>query len=66
MRDLFNSFVSDESGQGLVEYTLIIALVSVALIAILTVFRGQLGTLFNFALREIDGAGPEAVTPAVQ
>ena len=39
MKSLWQAFWSDESGQGLVEYALIIALVAVGLIAILLVLR---------------------------
>lgn len=36
-----------ESGQGLVEYALILVLVAVAVVAVLTVFGPQLGGLFS-------------------
>jgi Flp pilus assembly pilin Flp len=39
MRSIFTALLADESGQGLVEYALIIALVAVGLIAILLVLR---------------------------
>jgi pilus assembly protein Flp/PilA len=46
-----SAFVSklfrDESGQGLVEYALIIALVSVGLIAALTLLRNSIATIFG-------------------
>jgi pilus assembly protein Flp/PilA len=47
MRELWNNFVKDESGQGLVEYVLIIALVAIGLIAVMIVFRGAIGDIFN-------------------
>ena len=47
MRALLNSFINDESGQGLVEYALIIALVAIGLIAILVLFRNAIGNVFN-------------------
>jgi pilus assembly protein Flp/PilA len=47
MRELWNNFVADESGQGLVEYVLIIALVAIGLIAIMIVFRGAIGDIFS-------------------
>ena len=47
MKDLFKSLWSDESGQGLTEYALIIALVSIALIAVLFLFKDQLAAVFN-------------------
>ena len=49
MHSLWQHFLSDESGQGLVEYALIIALVAVGLIAILLVLRNSIGDVFNNA-----------------
>ncbi|MCC6626111.1 MAG: Flp family type IVb pilin [Chloroflexi bacterium] len=37
----------EREGQGLVEYALIIVLVSIAVIALLTVLGGQIGTVFT-------------------
>lgn len=53
------SFWEDESGQGLIEYALIIALVAVGLIAILTVFRDSIGNVFNKTAQNMDAA-PDA------
>ncbi len=39
--------LKDESGQGLVEYVLIIALVAIGLVLALTVFRNQIGQTFD-------------------
>ena len=47
MKELLKSFWTDESGQGLTEYALIIALVSILLIAVLIVFQGQLQGVFQ-------------------
>ena len=47
MSDFWNSFWSDESGQGLVEYALIIALVSIGLMLVLISFRDQLAQVFR-------------------
>lgn len=60
MVSLFNRFWNDESGQGLTEYALIIALVAVALIAILVIFRDQIGSVFDrsaSALNNAPGSG---------
>jgi pilus assembly protein Flp/PilA len=47
-------FRSDESGQGLVEYSLILALVSIATIVMLTALGTDVGAVFTF----VSGALP--------
>ena len=47
MKELFKRFWTDEAGQGLTEYALIIALVSIGLIAILIIFRDEIGDVFS-------------------
>ena len=44
---LFRSALSEEAGQGLVEYALIIVLIAVALIAVLTLLAGGVGSTFS-------------------
>ena len=56
MRAMVNSFMKDESGQGLVEYALIIALVAIGLIAILVLFRNAIGNVFNTSKNRLDNA----------
>ena len=56
MQSLWRTFWSDESGQGLVEYALIIALVAVGLIAILLVLRNSIGNVFNNAATQLNNA----------
>jgi pilus assembly protein Flp/PilA len=60
------AFWKDESGQGLTEYALIIALVAVALIGVLIVFRNQIGGVFDRASSELNnapGSGYPVVNP---
>ena len=50
------SFMNDDSGQGLVEYALIIALVAIGLIAILVLFRNSIGNVFNESKNRLNNA----------
>lgn len=56
MLKLWKAFWSEDSGQGLVEYALIIALVAVGLIAILLVLRNSIGNVFNNAAVQLNNA----------
>ena len=56
MRALMDRFVEDESGQGLIEYSLIVALVATVLIAILVLFRNSVGNVFNGSKNELNEA----------
>ena len=44
---IFNRFVKDESGATAIEYALIAALMSAALVTALTAFSGSLSTAFG-------------------
>ena len=55
MKDLFKSLWADESGQGLTEYALIVALVAIALILLLIAFRDELGAIFQAIVDELSG-----------
>ena len=61
MLDLINRFWTNESGQALTEYALIIALVSIGLILVLIAFRDELGRIFNAITTELKGAQPKQV-----
>lgn len=50
-------FLSEESGQGMVEYGLIIALIAVVLIAALTSLGGGLGDIFDRITGALGSAG---------
>jgi pilus assembly protein Flp/PilA len=58
MVQFFKALWSDESGQGLTEYALIIGLVSVALVLLLTAMSNQLGVVFNAIVAQLQGVGP--------
>ena len=56
MQAVLREFWNDRSGQGLVEYALIIALVAVGLIAILLVLRNSIGNVFNNTAEQLNNA----------
>ena len=56
MKAALQSLWQDDTGQGLVEYALIIALVAVGLIAILLVLRNSIGNVFNNAATQLNNA----------
>ena len=49
-------FVREEEGQSLVEYGLILGIVSVALITVLTAMKTQLGAIFNSVSKALKSA----------
>ncbi len=53
---MFKKFLNDESGQGMVEYGLIIALVAVAVIVAITALGGSIKNIFNKTASEIANA----------
>ena len=63
MVTLWNRFWNDETGQGLTEYALIIALVAVALIAVLIIFRNQIGGVFDRASSALNNAPGSGYVP---
>ncbi len=56
MRNLFKSFANDESGATAIEYGLIAALLSVAIITAITSVQGQLDTTYNRVATELGTA----------
>lgn len=53
---LFTRFLKDESGATAIEYGLIAAIVSVAIIASLNIVGGELGNVFNYIGEQLEGA----------
>ena len=60
MKDLMTRFWADDSGQGLTEYALIIALVSIGLFVALGLFRESIENVFTAItdrLNDLPGPG---------
>jgi pilus assembly protein Flp/PilA len=57
------NFWHDDSGQGLTEYALVLALVSIGLIAVLVIFRDAIGGIFDRIAQVLRGAPSEGFTP---
>lgn len=47
MLNILRRLIKDEEGQGLTEYALIIALISIAVIAVMIIFRNQIKNTFQ-------------------
>lgn len=47
MRKFLNNIMAEESGQGLVEYALILSIIAVGLIAALRALHGRIETVFT-------------------
>jgi pilus assembly protein Flp/PilA len=56
---MIKKFLKDESGQGMVEYILIIALVAAVLVGLFKLFGNQLYKLFDDATKKIGAANPD-------
>ena len=63
MKAVLSKFMKDESGQGLVEYALIIALVAIGLIAVLIVFRNAIGNVFKNVSGQLNNAPAASMAP---
>jgi Flp pilus assembly pilin Flp len=57
MKALYTSFMSDESGQSLVEYALVIALVALAVIGALVIFKDKIAAVFTRMGNKLDTVG---------
>ena len=57
MKNFLKAFAAEESGQGMVEYGLIIALIAVVLIAVLTALSGGLKNIFEKITDALNNAG---------
>ncbi|MGE5803466.1 MAG: Flp family type IVb pilin [Gemmatimonadota bacterium] len=63
MQKLLKVLWSDDSGQGMVEYALIIALVAIGLIAIMVFMRNRTGDVYQAVSDSLQTAPASAYTP---
>jgi pilus assembly protein Flp/PilA len=56
MANLLYNLVNRQKGQGLVEYALILVLISIAVIALMTALGTEVGTVFEEVTNELSGA----------
>ena len=64
LKALIQRFRSDESGQGLVEYVLIIALVAIGLVLVMTVFRNSIGNTVENVTATLNNAPSTPFSPS--
>ncbi len=57
MKALWKRFKHDESGQGMVEYGMVIALIALALIVALTLFKDKIAAFFGRMGTKLDTVG---------
>ncbi|HYO45368.1 MAG TPA: Flp family type IVb pilin [Gemmatimonadota bacterium] len=56
--NLWNALRSDESGQDLAEYALLIALIAIVVIAAVTLLGGNINTVFTNIAGALNVGGP--------
>lgn len=57
MLNKFKALVSEEHGQGMTEYGLVLGVIAVAVVSILVIMRGQITTLFQDASDKLTESG---------
>ncbi|MGP4079835.1 Flp family type IVb pilin [Pseudalkalibacillus sp. R45] len=57
------ALITEEQGQGMTEYGLVLGVIAVAVVGILITFRGEIEELFNEAVDAIDSRPTEESTP---
>ncbi|WP_396125750.1 Flp family type IVb pilin [Bacillus sp. Marseille-Q3570] len=56
------ALITEEQGQGMTEYGLVLGVIAVAVVGILITFRGEIEELFKEAVDAIDSRPTEAST----
>jgi pilus assembly protein Flp/PilA len=64
MLNKFKALVSDEQGQGLTEYGLVLGIIAVAVVGLIAFFRDEIVDIYNDAANQITQRNtPVAPTP---
>lgn len=58
MKQLIQKFLKDESGATMVEYAILVALISIAAVVIIGVIGGQINTAFQNVSNALPAAAP--------
>jgi pilus assembly protein Flp/PilA len=66
MRSLWLKLAKSQSGQGMTEYLIIVALISIAAVGVVTVFGNDIRQLFSAATGTLDGQASTANTQKAQ
>jgi pilus assembly protein Flp/PilA len=62
MQRFFSKLVKSQSGQGMTEYLIIVALISIAAVGVVTVFGNDIRQLFSAATGTLNGQSSTANT----
>ncbi|HZG58582.1 Flp family type IVb pilin [Paenibacillus sp.] len=57
MMNKFKALLTDEQGQGLTEYGLVLGIIAVAVVGLIAAFRNEITAIFNQALTDIRSRG---------
>ncbi|HZG77345.1 MAG TPA: Flp family type IVb pilin [Paenibacillus sp.] len=57
MANKLKALISDEQGQGLTEYGLVLGIIAVAVVGLIAAFRNEITAIFNQALLDLRSRG---------
>ncbi|MDV3426243.1 MAG: Flp family type IVb pilin [Bacillota bacterium] len=58
MLNMIKRLVSEEEGQGMTEYALVLGVIAIGAVAVITIFRDKVKTLWDTIVTEIGKAMP--------
>lgn len=63
MKAKMKALFTEEKGQGMTEYGLVLGVIAVAVVGLLVTLRGQIVTMFNNVVTAVTGATTGNTTP---